>query len=182
MYPTFTRRNTLKPTFSPPVLEAEEVKARLLAAAAAGGMRGLGLPGQKSVPSKAEVLSVIPKELLRPNTARSLAYAALSLGLTVVCAAVARTFIPMRWAAAPLWAAHAIVTGSVAMGCWVLAHECGHGAFSENKALQFAVGFTFHSALLVPYLSWQRTHAVHHLKVRCFCSLGPRARPYNVIL
>jgi len=24
------------------------------------------------------------------------------------------------------------VTGTVAMGLWVLAHECGHGAFSKK--------------------------------------------------
>ena len=48
------------------------------------------------------------------------------------------------------------------MGLWVLAHECGHGAFSDNRRLQDAVGYVLHSALLVPYFSWQRSHAVHH--------------------
>ena len=38
----------------------------------------------------------------------------------------------------------------------------GHGAFSPNKKLQDAIGFVLHSALLVPYYSWQRSHAVHH--------------------
>ena len=50
----------------------------------------------------------------------------------------------------------------MATGCWVVAHECGHSAFSDNKALQDAVGYVLHSALLVPYYSWQRSHAVHH--------------------
>jgi omega-6 fatty acid desaturase (delta-12 desaturase) len=62
----------------------------------------------------------------------------------------------------PIWTAYAAVTGTVAMGLWVLAHECGHGAFSPNKKLQDAIGFTLHSILLVPYFSWQRSHAVHH--------------------
>lgn len=62
----------------------------------------------------------------------------------------------------PIWTAYAAVTGTVAMGLWVLAHECGHGAFSSNKKLQDAVGFIIHSILLVPYYSWQRSHAVHH--------------------
>ena len=48
------------------------------------------------------------------------------------------------------------------MGLWVLAHECGHGAFSKNKALQDGVGYVLHSLFLVPYFSWQRSHAVHH--------------------
>lgn len=48
------------------------------------------------------------------------------------------------------------------MGLWVLAHECGHGAFSSNKKLQDAIGYTLHTLFLVPYYSWQRSHAVHH--------------------
>lgn len=45
---------------------------------------------------------------------------------------------------------------------WVIAHECGHNAFSDNRAIQDAVGYILHSFLLVPYFSWQRSHAVHH--------------------
>jgi len=45
---------------------------------------------------------------------------------------------------------------------WVLAHECGHGAFSDNRKLETIVGYCLHSFLLVPYFSWQRSHAVHH--------------------
>ena len=53
----------------------------------------------------------------------------------------------------PLWIAYAVVTGTVAMGLWVLAHECGHGAFSDVRWLQDTVGFVLHSFLLVPYFS-----------------------------
>jgi fatty acid desaturase len=62
----------------------------------------------------------------------------------------------------PIWSLYSVVTGTVAMGLWVLAHECGHGAFSKNRALQDAVGYVLHSIMLVPYYSWQRSHAVHH--------------------
>jgi omega-6 fatty acid desaturase (delta-12 desaturase) len=61
-----------------------------------------------------------------------------------------------------VWALYAAVTGTVATGAWVVAHECGHDAFSDNKTLQDTVGYVLHSALLVPYFSWQRSHAVHH--------------------
>lgn len=47
-------------------------------------------------------------------------------------------------------------------GIWILAHECGHGAFSKNKRLNDSVGFVLHSSLLVPYYSWKITHAHHH--------------------
>lgn len=91
--------------------------------------------------------------------------------------------IPLQAAFLPLWLCYAAVTGTVAMGLWVLAHECGHGAFSDNRLLQAsssasevalmpfsflrsdgllahsllqdAVGYVVHSALLVPYFSWQ---------------------------
>ena len=38
--------------------------------------------------------------------------------------------------AVPFWALYAVVTGTVGMGNWVLAHECGHGAFSKNKKVR----------------------------------------------
>merc|ERR1719324_1119598 len=88
-------------------------------------------------------------------------YAAISVIQGLACVA-AGALIPMKLAAAPLWLAYAAVTGTVATGMWVVAHECGHGAFSDNRALQDAVGYVLHSLLLVPYFSWQRSHAVHH--------------------
>jgi len=44
--------------------------------------------------------------------------------------------------------------GAVCTGIWVIAHECGHGAFSEYPAVNDGVGLVFHSLLLVPYYSW----------------------------
>jgi len=92
----------------------------------------------------------------------SLYYAVQSLVLTALCVYVGRLLIPFTWMAIPLWLVYAVITGTVATGMWVVAHECGHGAFSDNKLLQDAVGYVYHSALLVPYFSWQRSHAVHH--------------------
>merc|ERR1719253_2231196 len=81
--------------------------------------------------------------------------------MTAACVALG-TQIPLKWAFAPVWALYAYVTGTVATGCWVVAHECGHGAFSDNKTIQDLVGYVLHTALLVPYFSWQHSHAVHH--------------------
>jgi len=47
-------------------------------------------------------------------------------------------------------------------GLWVLAHECGHQAFSPDRSINNAVGFVLHSFLLVPYHSWRITHGNHH--------------------
>jgi len=54
------------------------------------------------------------------------------------------------------------VQGSYMTGIWVIAHECGHQAFSENHIVNDIVGLIFHSALFVPYHSWKITHRRHH--------------------
>jgi omega-6 fatty acid desaturase (delta-12 desaturase) len=82
----------------------------------------------------------------------------------MVPAILAWLYLPLTWAWAPLWVLYAVVAGTAACGAWVVAHECGHDAFSSNRKLQDGVGFVLHSALLVPYFSWQRSHAIHHAK------------------
>jgi len=52
--------------------------------------------------------------------------------------------------------------GLVTTGLWILAHECGHGAFSPSQSLNDTIGFILHSYLLVPYFSWKITHRKHH--------------------
>jgi omega-6 fatty acid desaturase (delta-12 desaturase) len=49
-------------------------------------------------------------------------------------------------------------------GVWVIAHECGHQAFSPSGLLNDTVGFIFHTMLCVPYFSWKISHAKHHLR------------------
>lgn len=61
-----------------------------------------------------------------------------------------------------LWPLYWVVQGCVMTGCWVIAHECGHRAFSDNVTLGDAVGLVLHSSLLVPYHSWRISHAKHH--------------------
>lgn len=116
------------------------------------------------LPTKKEVFAAIPEHCYKRDTAKSMMYAFISTALTLACGAFAYFFIPLKLAYWPAWVAYALVTGTVATGCWVVAHECGHGAFSDNRALQDAVGYALHSALLVPYFSWQRSHAIHHAR------------------
>ncbi|TBU31801.1 fatty acid desaturase-domain-containing protein [Dichomitus squalens] len=61
-----------------------------------------------------------------------------------------------------LWAFYSFFVGLFATGLWVIAHECGHQAFSESKTINNAVGWALHSALGVPYHAWRITHAKHH--------------------
>lgn len=52
--------------------------------------------------------------------------------------------------------------GLLFTGMWILAHECGHSAFSPNNIINNVVGWLLHSFLLVPYHSWAITHRRHH--------------------
>lgn len=116
-------------------------------------------------PKSKDIKAIIPEDCFQPETAKSLGYLAVSTIGTAICTAFGVAMlgtIGTSFFTLPFWAAYSAVTGTVAMGLWVLAHECGHGAFSKNRKLQDAVGFTIHSLLLVPYYSWQRSHAVHH--------------------
>ncbi|KAH8825092.1 fatty acid desaturase-domain-containing protein [Flagelloscypha sp. PMI_526] len=60
------------------------------------------------------------------------------------------------------WSLYGFIAGLFGMGLWVIAHECGHGAFSESKTLNNIVGWILHSGLGVPYHSWRITHSKHH--------------------
>ncbi|KAJ9126297.1 hypothetical protein QFC24_002029 [Naganishia onofrii] len=62
-------------------------------------------------------------------------------------------------------AAHTFISvamGLFGTGLWIIAHECGHQAFSSSKNINNAVGWVLHSVLLVPYHSWRISHARHH--------------------
>lgn len=113
-------------------------------------------------PTRAEVIAEIPKECFEPSALRSMGYLVLSASLTALTVAVGKALIPLAWWTLPAWALYSAVCGTVATGLWVIAHECGHGAFSKSKSLNDAVGYVLHSIFLVPYFSWQRSHAVHH--------------------
>ena len=131
------------------------------------GLKGQALSLSSSdFPKANELRAAIPADCFESDTATSLGYLSVSLIATAACTAVGMAALPLldpsqvwTW---PLWAAYSAVTGTVAMGLWVLAHECGHGAFSKNRQLQDAIGYAIHSLMLVPYYSWQRSHAVHH--------------------
>lgn len=116
---------------------------------------------QRCYPNKAELLQALPHELTRFNPIKAWGSLGCSLGLSLMAYAVG-TQIPLQLWAAPLWVLYGIVTGTVAMGCWVIAHECGHRAFHPNRRIESCVGFMLHSLMLVPYHSWARSHAVHH--------------------
>ncbi|KAJ1545625.1 hypothetical protein HK405_007790 [Cladochytrium tenue] len=84
----------------------------------------------------------------------------LGLAPDAVAAAAGWAGFVARWGV--LWPAYWVAQGAVLTGVWVLAHECGHRAFSDYAWLDATVGWVLHSALLVPYFSWKITHGKHH--------------------
>ena len=108
-----------------------------------------------------EFKSVIPNHYFNSQTITSFGYLLQSIIIQAIVIALGLA-IPFTQKMIPIWILYAILSGTTAMGFWVIAHECGHGAFSKNKFLETITGYCLHSLLLVPYFSWQRSHAVHH--------------------
>ncbi|CAM9515488.1 unnamed protein product [Discosporangium mesarthrocarpum] len=146
---------------SPPKISTVIPEAIDLSGVQLSGLQGKALQ-PKTFPTKREVINMIPKHCFEKDTWRSMKYAFMSTGLTLAIGGLAASFLPLKLAFLPAWIAYAAVCGTVATGSWVVAHECGHGAFSDNRLLQDTVGYVLHSLLLVPYFSWQRSHAIHH--------------------
>ncbi|KAK4698789.1 hypothetical protein P7C70_g7480, partial [Phenoliferia sp. Uapishka_3] len=67
--------------------------------------------------------------------------------------------IAAKWA---LWTLYWAFAGWNFTGIWIIAHECGHQAYSESKTLNNTMGLILHSLVLVPYHSWRISHAKHH--------------------
>ena len=133
-------------------------------------IRFSGLKGQAlviedtDIPSKKEFQDVIPDHYFKSNTKTSLRYLLQSALIQFFVVGIGLS-IPFTSKMIPIWIIYSLISGTTAMGFWVIAHECGHGAFSKNKTLETITGYLLHSLLLVPYFSWQRSHAVHHLSL-----------------
>lgn len=128
-----------------------------------------------NIPIK-ELLDAIPQHCFKRSALRSSAYVFWDILMifafyktaafldTRINAAVLT--LPHPWlysfAKFALWSLYGFWAGLFATGLWVVAHECGHQAFSESKMINNTVGWILHSALGVPYHSWRITHAKHH--------------------
>ncbi|KAF8041034.1 hypothetical protein BT93_B3071 [Corymbia citriodora subsp. variegata] len=111
-----------------------------------------------------DIKRVIPPHCFKRSLARSFSYVASDLALVFAFYRVAASCFhllpsPLAYIAWPVyWACQ----GCVLTGVWVIAHECGHHAFSDHQWVDDAVGLVLHSALLVPYFSWKYSHRRHH--------------------
>ncbi|KAF7969475.1 hypothetical protein HWV62_27267 [Athelia sp. TMB] len=90
------------------------------------------------------------------------AYKAASFADAAVTASSSLGPLPTMIAKFSVWSLYGFTAGLLGTGLWIIAHECGHQAFSESKTINNTVGLVLHSALGVPYHSWRISHAKHH--------------------
>jgi omega-6 fatty acid desaturase / acyl-lipid omega-6 desaturase (Delta-12 desaturase) len=112
-----------------------------------------------------DILEAIPAECFERSAIRGLGYVARDLLMITLLGLTAHYTIPLLPNPALRflgWMVYGFIQGLVCTGVWVLAHECGHQAFSSSRKLNDFVGWVLHSCLLVPYFSWQITHGKHH--------------------
>ena len=149
--------------------------------AAGVGVKGGTLP--KRPPTQpppftlADLRRAVPEHCFERSYARSFYHLGedlVLLGLLALGMWVAKTQVVARLPTAValpvqlvLYPAWIFVTGTVLMGLWVIAHECGHQAFSPSALVNDTVGLLLHSALLVPYHGWRVSHSNHHGNTNC---------------
>ncbi|KAK9311775.1 fatty acid desaturase-domain-containing protein [Lipomyces starkeyi] len=103
-----------------------------------------------------QIYYAIPEHCFHPSMLRSFGYVARDFFLmgSLLYAASYIQYLP---SAVARFAACLVFTG-----IWILGHECGHGAFSESKAVNHSVGLFLHTFLLVPFHAWRLSHSKHH--------------------
>ncbi|WJX17702.1 Delta(12)-fatty-acid desaturase [Trifolium repens] len=111
-----------------------------------------------------EVKKAIPPHCFNRSLIRSFSYVIVDLTIASILAYIATNYFftlprnlfllacPIYWA----------IQGCILTGLWVIAHECGHHAFSNYQWVDDLVGLVLHSCLLVPYFSWKYSHRRHH--------------------
>lgn len=114
-----------------------------------------------------DIRDAIPKHCFERSALKGYAYIArdmvyLATTFTIFYNFVTPEYIPSTLARGALWAVYTVLQGLFGTGLWVIAHECGHGAFSDSRLINDVTGWVLHSALLVPYFSWQISHSKHH--------------------
>lgn len=111
-----------------------------------------------------DIKKAIPPHCFKRSLFRSSSYVLYDLALAFVLYYIATTYFdglpgPIHHMA---WLVYWALQGCVLTGVWVIAHECGHRAFSDHQWVDDCVGLVLHSALLVPYFSWKYSHRRHH--------------------
>jgi len=124
-----------------------------------------------------QIRNAIPQRLFVRHTSWGLAYLFRDILMAAIAWEIALHIDPLfksqnatkvlgslgasatRWLA---WIVYWWFQGLIFTGIWVIGHECGHGAFSDNKYVCDVIGFVTHTFLWTPYFSWRISHHRHH--------------------
>jgi omega-6 fatty acid desaturase (delta-12 desaturase) len=122
------------------------------------------VPYEKPPFALGQLKKAIPPHCFQRSILRSFSYVVYDLTIAFILYYVATNCIRLlpQSLAYIAWPVYMYVQGCVLTGVWVIAHECGHHAFSDYQLLDDIVGLVLHSCLLVPYFSWKISHRRHH--------------------
>jgi omega-6 fatty acid desaturase (delta-12 desaturase) len=114
-----------------------------------------------------QIRKAIPRHCFEKSTLRAFSYVLQDVGGFAIThylfhKLVTENTVPVFPIRVVLWIIYGFIQGLFLTALWVIAHECGHNNFSPSRTMSDSVGFVLHSILLVPYFSWQITHAKHH--------------------
>ncbi|TYH51930.1 hypothetical protein ES332_D10G315500v1 [Gossypium tomentosum] len=114
-------------------------------------------PGAAPPFKLSDIKAAIPKHCWVKDPWRSMSYVVRDVVVVFGLAAVAAYF--KNWF---VWPLYWIAQGTMFWALFVLGHDCGHGSFSNNPALNSVAGHLLHSSILVPYHGWRISHRTHH--------------------
>ncbi|KAK8543331.1 hypothetical protein V6N12_015889 [Hibiscus sabdariffa] len=122
------------------------------------------VPHEKPPFTLGQLKQAIPPHCFKRSLLRSFSYVLHDLCFASLFYYIATSYFhllphPFSYIA---WPVYWVLQGSILTGVWVIAHECGHHAFSDYQWVDDTVGLILHSALLVPYFSWKISHRRHH--------------------
>lgn len=110
----------------------------------------------------------MPKHLFEKSTLRGLLVVFRDVGFALLLFELAgridpwvedKRALPLSTTAASLlkwslWAMYWFFQSVVFAGCWVLAHEAGHGTIASIPWMNHIVGFTLHTVHFLSHISW----------------------------
>ncbi|MFT6260047.1 MAG: omega-6 fatty acid desaturase (delta-12 desaturase) [Crocinitomicaceae bacterium] len=105
----------------------------------------------------AKITGSIPKELFKKNIFRAL------FGFLTSYALYLGSIVGIAFS--PHWSLAVLLMTTAGLGGWGLhciAHDCGHGSFSNSKKFNSIIGHISLIPLLYPFNSWRHVHNMHH--------------------
>ncbi|CAG9466555.1 unnamed protein product [Pedinophyceae sp. YPF-701] len=104
-----------------------------------------------------DIRDAIPDHCFERDSWRSMDY--LIKDVVVVAALAYFAATANSWL---VWPLYWLAQGTMFWALFVVGHDCGHGSFSGNSALNQWIGRITHTSILVPYNGWRISHRTHH--------------------